>query len=446
MARRKIFNLVFLILVVSIHVFAAPETPQDTAQQMAQVTEFEVNGLKVLIKRRPSAPTVAGGLFIKGGSRNITDKNAGIENLMLASAVEAGKKFPQETVRREISRTGSGIGSTVGNDYSVISLGTTRPNFDRIWEIFTDVTINPAFNPEDVERNRRAILNGLRESETSPEGALAATLSRLVYSGHPYGNEVSGSTAVVQSMTVADLRAHHQKIMQTSRLMLVLVGDLDPEDIRARVAASFGKLPRGNYKDEAYPALDFSRPTLDVVTRTNLPTNYAQGVFNAPSLGTPDYYAMRVATAILASLVYREVRVLRQLSYAPDADLGSSMVNIGNISVSSTDINQSVRVMLEQIKLLKMYTLNDETIAEVSGNFLTSYYLSQETSGAQAGELAKYEIVGGGWRNYYKFLDGIKQVRAADVKTVANKYMKNLRFAVVGNPSAVDKSIFTNSN
>jgi zinc protease len=446
MARRKFFNLVFLILVISVPVFAASGAPQNTAQQVAQVTEFEVNGLKILVKRRPSAPTVAGGLFIKGGSRNITDKNAGIENLMLASAVEAGKKFTQPAVRREISRTGSGIGTTAGSDYSVVSLGTTRPNFDRVWEIFTDVIMNPAFNTEDVERNRRSILTGLRESETSPEGALAASLERLVYAGHPYRQNVSGTSAVIQGLTVADLRAYHQKIMQTSRLVLVLVGDLDPEEIRARVAASFGKLPRGDYKDEAYPALDFSKPTLDVVTRTNLPTNYAEGVFNAPSLGTPDYYAMRVASAILASLVFREVRVERQLSYAPDADLGSSMVNTGNISVSSTDINQSVRIMLEQIRLLRTYTLRDGDIAEVSGNFLTSYYLSQETSGAQAGELAKYEIVGGGWRNYYKFLDGIKQVRAADVKTVANKYMKNLRFVVVGNPSAVDKSIFTSSN
>ena len=112
MARRKIFTLAFLILVVSIPAFAFPDTPDDAARQISQVTEFEVNGLKVLVKRRPSAPTVAGGLFIKGGARNITDKNAGIENLMLASAVDAGKKFPQQTVRREISRTGSGIGST----------------------------------------------------------------------------------------------------------------------------------------------------------------------------------------------------------------------------------------------------------------------------------------------------------------------------------------------
>lgn len=442
MARRNFYSLVFLILVFTVPAAAFPGPADDTAQQMAQVTEFEVNGMKVLIKRRPSAPTVAGGLFIKGGARNITDKNAGIENLMLSSAIEAGKKFTQQMVRREISRTGSGIGSTAGLDYSVISVGTTRPNFDRIWEIFTDVTINPAFNPEDVERNRRSILSGLRESEISPEGALAATLARNVFSGHPYGNDTAGTSAVIQALKIEDLRAYHQKIMQTSRLLLVLVGDLDPEDIRARVAASFGKLPRGDYKYEPYPALDFARPTLDVVTRPNLPTNYAQGVFVAPALGTPDYYAMRVATAIIGSLFFREVRTRRQLSYAPDADLGSSLVNTGSISVSSTDVNQSIKIMLEQMDLVKKFSLDDEVIAEVAGNFLTSYYLGQETSGAQAGELAKYEISGGGWRNYYKFLDGVKQVRAADVKIVANKYLKNLRFVVVGDPAAVNRSIF----
>ncbi len=59
------------------------------AKQAALVSEFEVNGLKVLVKRREGSLTVAAGLFIKGGSRNITAENAGIEALMLDAATEA---------------------------------------------------------------------------------------------------------------------------------------------------------------------------------------------------------------------------------------------------------------------------------------------------------------------------------------------------------------------
>src|SRR6266853_4341598 len=63
------------------------ETSQDVAaKQAALVSEFDVNGLKVLVKRREGSLTVSAGLFIRGGSRNITPDNAGIESLMLASA------------------------------------------------------------------------------------------------------------------------------------------------------------------------------------------------------------------------------------------------------------------------------------------------------------------------------------------------------------------------
>src|SRR5687768_3387589 len=53
------------------------------------VSEFEVNGLKVLLKRRAGSQTVVAALFLRGGSRNITEKNAGVEALMLDVATEA---------------------------------------------------------------------------------------------------------------------------------------------------------------------------------------------------------------------------------------------------------------------------------------------------------------------------------------------------------------------
>src|ERR1044071_4159318 len=66
------------------------------AKQAALVSEFDVNGLKVLLKRREGSLTVAAGLFIRGGSANITAQNAGIETLMLSAATEATTNFPRE--------------------------------------------------------------------------------------------------------------------------------------------------------------------------------------------------------------------------------------------------------------------------------------------------------------------------------------------------------------
>lgn len=440
---QKIAFLLFLNLIFVSAFLAQTGGRPSTSDQANQVTEFDVNGMKVLVKRRSNAPTVAAGLFVRGGARNITNKTAGIENLMLNAAIEGSKNFPRETLRREIARTGSGISATSGKDYSVLSLAVTRQNFDRLWQIFADIAVNPTFSNEAVEYARAQILTGLREQETDNDNFLAILQDRVIYANHPYANETSGTIENISRFTAKDLSEYHQKTMQTSQLLLVIVGDIDPKDIQTRVAATLGKLSRGNYKETPYPALDFSKPTLDVTSRT-LPTNYVQGVFSAPSLDHPDYYAMRIAMTLLQSLVYQEVRVERQLSYAPNAELGSNASNTANIYVTAVDANQAVEVMLEQVKTIKSRKLNEAFIDSIAGYFLTNYYVEQQTNAAQVGELAKYELIGGGWRNSFEFLTRVRSVSADDVNRVANKYMKNIRFVVIGNPSSIDRNIFIN--
>ena len=75
--------------------------------------------------------------------------------------------------------------------------------------------------------------------------------------------------------------------------------------------------------------------------------------------------------------------------------------------------------------------------------FLTSYYMGQETNAAQANELAQYELIGGGWRNSLVFLERLRAVTPADVQRVTQKYMRNIRFVVLGNPNQIDKTVFT---
>ena len=437
--KASILNLLLLFLVTV--GFAQTGKIDNIADQASSVTEFDVNGLKVILKRRASSPTVAAGLFLRGGARNLTPETAGIENVMLNAATEAGKKYNRQSVRRELSRVGGTIGASAGQDYSAVSLVSTRQNFDKVWDIFTDVMLNPAFAADDVSRIKQQVLTGLREQETSPDNALDALQDRVIFAGHPYANEASGTIATVTSFTPEQLRTYHHNAMQTSKLLLVVVGDVNPTDLKARVESSFGKLPRGEYKEEPFPALDFSKGSLDIASR-NIPTNYVEGVFGAPSLNSPDYYAMRVAMTLLQELVYSEVRVKRNLSYAPNAELNNDAANTANIYVTAVDANQAVSVMLNQIDLLKTKTITDDKIAGMAGQFLTNYYLRQETNAAQAGELARYELIGGGWRNSFEFLNHIRSVKPEDIQTVANKYMKNIRFVVVGNPSAINKSVF----
>lgn len=438
---RKIALLLFVAFSFVTSGFAQAAGTGKANDAETLVTEFEVNGLKVLYKRRPNTPTVSAGLFVRGGAGNLTAENSGIEALTLATATEAGKKFPREALRRELSRMGSSIGAGSNYDFSVISMASTRQNFDRTWELFSDVALNPSFTEEDFNLTREKALTGLRNQAISPDNNLSVVQEKIIFAGHPYANDPSGSIETVSRLKIEDLRSYHQKLMQTSRLLLVIVGDLDAQAIRKQVADSFGKLPRGDYKSQPVKPLEFAKSSLDVTERA-LPTNYVRGVFAAPSLADPDYHAMKVAMTLLQSRVYQEVRLRRNLSYAPNAEMQELAANTANIYVTAVDANQAVSVMLSEIEDMKKSQISEETFAGLPGFFLTTYYLGQETNGAQVAELARYELVGGGWRNAFDFLDKVRAVTPEDVRRVAQKYMKNIRFVVVGNPTAIDRKVF----
>jgi zinc protease len=434
MLRKLLVTAAILLTATALHA-------QNGAASAPQITEFEVNGLKVIVKSRPSSPTVSAGLFVRGGVRNQTAEKAGLEALALSTATEASVKYPRQALRKELSRTGSTLSAGSGYDFSALSLSSTRQHFDKTWEIFTDVVLNPAFAEADFNLVRDRTLTGLRNRGVSPDDALNNFEERTLFEGHPYSTDPSGTVETVQKLTLAEAKTYYRSLMQTSRLLLVVVGNIEPAAFQRQVAAAFGKMPKGNYKEPALTKLSFDEPTLNVSTR-QLPTNYVKGVFEAPPLGHPDYHAMRVAMTILQSRVHQEVRVRRNLSYAPNAEMANNAANSANIYVTATDANQAVAVMLREIESMKTTPIPAEQLDGIAGFFLTTYYLQQETNAAQVAELARYELIGGGWRRSLGFLEGVQNVTPGEIRTVAERYMKNLRFFVVGDPKAIDENIF----
>ena len=423
---------------------AAPDFQSVIARQAALVTEFDVNGLKVLVKRREGSQTVAAQLYFRGGVENINAANAGVEALMLNVASEASANYPRDRMRKELARMGTVIGESVGYDYSALAMTATRTNFDKSWDIFADVATNPAFTKEDVNLVKSRLVSSLSVDTDEPDTYLQRLQEKVAYAGHPYLNRPQGTAESVARLTAEDLRAYHKSVMQTSRLLLVIVGDLDAAQLKTRITSTFGKLSRGDYKAPALPPLAFSASTLEV-TRRDLPTNYIQGFYTAPSITSPDIYPMYVASSLLRDRVFEEVRVKRNMSYAPDAFLRNQAANIGGIYVTAADqyANDAVRVMLGEITRLQREPVSNDDITSIIAQFLTTYYLGQETNAAQAANMAQYELIGGGWRNSLSFLEKLRAVTPSEVQRVSQKYMKNIRFVVLGNPAKIDKNVFT---
>jgi predicted Zn-dependent peptidase len=62
----------------------------------------------------------------RGGARNITEQNAGIEEVLLDVATQGTRKYSKSQINRELSRMGTVVDSAAGYDFSVIAMRCVR--------------------------------------------------------------------------------------------------------------------------------------------------------------------------------------------------------------------------------------------------------------------------------------------------------------------------------
>jgi zinc protease len=406
------------------------------------VQEFSVNGLKVILKTNPANEIIAANLYIRGGVLNVTPETAGIEALLLDSATKGTAKYPKEKLNAELARLGTQIGGAVERDYSLISLRCVKTYFDRSWEIFADVILNPRLDPPEVERVREQLLAALRQRHDHPDSHLEVLGEARFYQNHPYALSPEGTVASASQITIAQMRQYLADNLIASKLLLVVVGNVDQSDLQNKIAAAFGHLPAGNYQPQ-YPAMVKHAAAGVHVEAQDLPTNYIAGYFAAPSRRDADYYAMRTAVAILQDRVFEEVRTKRNLSYAPEARLEDLFANHGKLYVTTVAPDSTIKIMLAEVKRLQDRLLDPEGLRERINLSLTSYYLENETNAAQAAFLARFELAGLGWRASEKFVKNRQKVAPEQVRHAAQKYMNNFQFVVIGDPAKIDQKLFT---
>lgn len=430
-----------LLLLTLIIVLIPSAASAQNAQGPGEFTT--ANGLKVIHQRVEGNEVIAVRIYFRGGSRNITDKNAGIETLLLEVAQNGTKNLSKSQINRELARMGTVIESAGTNDYSIIAMRCVRSHFDRSWQILADMLLNPLFEEREVELVRNQLLNALRQENDTPESIVASASDRLLYAAHPYKNRPAGTIESVSKLTAADLKAYHASHLVTSRMLLVAVGDIAREDLKRKVEASFGQLKTGDYKPEPIPAFEHASSPEFHLTDREVQTSYIRGTFAAPSLDHPDYPAMAIMINILQQLFFQEVRVKRNLSYGADATLHTQGANSGFIYVTTQRPNETIRVMFDQIEFLQRQIILEAGLRAIVSGFLTNFYMKLETNDAQAARLAEYEILGGGWQRSLTWIEDVKAVRPEDIQRVARIYLKNFHFAVVGRPEQFDRALFT---
>jgi zinc protease len=400
-------------------------------------TSFDVSGVHVILRQNNANNVVAANLYLLGGSRQVTEANAGIEPLLLEVSDRGTRRYPKNSLRRAMSRLGSEIAVAPRADWTMFGIRSSTEVFDSTWAIFADRVMHPTLTKSEVSLVKAQYLSGIRQRRDDPEALADYLADSITFVGHPYAISVVGNEKSIQALDSASLREYHRSQFVTSRMLLVVVGNIDRAHIERLVTQSIGQLPRGNYKWAVPPRIP-ELPTALVIERRQLPTNYILGYYSGPLANGRDYQALRVATSVLTGRMFAEIRSRQSLTYDVHAPFVDRAATAGGLFVSTVSPDTTLKLMRAAIVDLQQGTLDPMGLKQLEEQFITEYFLDNETNAAQADFLARAQLYAGDYREAERFVDALKSVTPQDVQRVARKYMKGFRFAYVGDPSKLN--------
>jgi len=399
------------------------------------VQSFDVNGLKVIFKQNTANDILSVNMYFKGGVVNLNEDQAGLESLTLIVAQKATKNYPKDKLNATLERMNTQINSNANLDYSRLSMLCVKQNFDASWNIYVDMLLNPSYSEEDLNLERDRLISSIKQVNDNPDAYLRKVVTNQFYVDHPYSVPVNGTEETLSSFATHDLQNFMREIL------IVVVRNTTMADLQQKVKDAFGNLPVGSYTKISIQEVDHAEPSIKIIHR-ELPTNYIQGSYSAPQRGTTDGYTMLIANSILRDRVWEEVRTKRSLSYAPSTRYVNNFSNYGAIYVTAVDPDTTIKVMINELERLKNEPISDKELTNKVRQFITFYYMGNETNQAQANALAWYELAGIGYDEVNEFLTNVNKVTSKDIQDVAQKYMKNLQFVLIGNPESLEIASF----
>lgn len=411
-----------------------------SAQNDTATTSFEVNGLRAIVRRNTANDVIAARVYLLGGTQQLTPAIQGIETFLLRVSERGTKNYPREAVRQQTARLGGTIIIQPSDDWTVFGFTTTRAVFDSTWAILADRLMAPTLDSNDVELIRGRMISDVRAAENSPDPLVDRLADSVAYVGHVYGFAPSGTESSLGSITLGELRRYQATQMVTSRMLLVVVGNIDRNHVQQLVQSTLAQLPRGNYSwSPPHQPAQLGRAL--VVREAALPTNYIRGYYAGPMAREPDYQSLRVAAAVLSGRFFTEIRSRRNLSYEVESPFVERAIASGGVYVTTVDPNTTLQLMRSEIDRLQRELVDPRGLSRLVQQFITDYFLKNETNGDQATFLARAQIYQGDYRAAAHFVEELRRVRPEDVRRVARDYMHDFRFVYLGRADLLSKAL-----
>jgi zinc protease len=446
---RKITTIALSLLMCSLAVTEAAAVKMNKplslvkAATTAKDTEhyFTSNGIEVILKKITTNDIIGLKLFLKGGSRNLTEKNAGIEKLLLNTMLEGSREFPKDKLNLEMAKIGAQVDTASFFDFSNFSMKSLGKYFDRAFYIFQTLINNPLLDAQEVELGKNKMLSEVKHSIDDPDEFVWKIVNKTYLAGHPYANDFSGELTTIPNISKADLESYKKENLVGSKMLLVIAGNYKA-GIKKDIEKYFSKIPKGNYVNTPVKPVIVEKSTVTVEDR-DIPTAYIASRFSAPAPKDKDYPAMYLGLKILSEKLGDSIRTKHGLSYAVYSGSSQRQANSGYLYVTTVKPKETMELMYEEIAKAKKNLVDKKTLEGVRNLYYTQYFINLEPNLSQADTLGFNQLITGDYNNGYKLIEKFKKVTPEEIKAAMNKYVKNIHFAVIYKKDLIDQSLFT---
>jgi zinc protease len=397
-----------------------------------------------------SVPVVSMSAAFRGGSALDPAGKKGLANMTVDLLDEGAGDLDSTAYQSQLEDLAAQLNFNAGPDTISVRLRTLKANLAPSFNLLRLALTQPRFDAEPVARIRAAILDAIAREERQPNALASRLWWKAAFPGHPYGLSSRGTAETVNAITPDDLHSLVHNRFGKDVLIIGVVGDITPAELKPLLDSTFGSLP-----DHATPDTvpDMTAQTKGEVEVANMPIPQSVVVFGQPGVkrNDPDWYAALLDLDILgsgglASRVTREVREKRGLAYSVSASLDPlehSGVILGQAGSQNANAAEAIDVIRATWQKMHDDGPTEKELADAKTYITGSFPLSLDSTSRIASILVSIQFDHLGIDYLDKRDKIINGVTLADAKRVAKRLLSpdNLLFTVVGQPANLNGAV-----
>ena len=381
------------------------------------------NGLRLLTEPMPAVRSVSLGVWLTRGSRHERAAHSGIAHLVEHMLFKGTATRSAQDIAQEIDSIGGQLDAFTAKECASYYVKVLDEHLPRAVDVLSDLLLRPAFDPEEVAREKKVVLEEIKMVEDTPDELVHELFTQRFWSGHPLGRPILGVPATVGPIDSATLRDYFSRVYTAGNLVVAAAGNVEHEAVRDLVAKAFADLPANS---EAAPVTPPAAvPGLTVRDKAIEQCHVCLGVSGYPQQHDDRYvcYLLNIVLGgSMSSRLFQNIRERRGLAYAVNSGL-VSYHDGGALTVyagcDADAVREVVDLVVIELRDLRENLVSEEELRRAQDHLKGSLVLSLESSSSRMSHMARQQMYFGRQLTLEDTLRGVEAVTREDVRRVA---------------------------